>query len=62
MVAMFFDGSNIPTSVLCKIPQGTFIPTLVPIGQAVSEEKGFGKLLMMMTDNDDDNHDDDSKW
>ena len=38
-VAMFFDGSKIPTSVLCKIPKGTFIPSLVPIGQVVTEEK-----------------------
>ena len=46
--AMFFDGSKITTSVLCTIPQGTFIP----IGQVVSEKKSFEKLLTT-TDNDD---------
>ena len=49
-VAMFFDRLKIPTSVLCRIPQGTFIPSLVPIGQVESEEKSFEKLLMTMTD------------
>ena len=44
-VAMFFDGSQIPTSGLCTIPQGPFIPNLVPIGRVVSEEKSFEKLL-----------------
>ena len=39
--AMFFDGSKIPTTVLCTIPQGTFIPSSVPLGQVVSEEKIF---------------------
>ena len=33
--------------------QETFIPSLVPIGQVVSEEKTFEKLLMMMDNNDD---------
>ena len=33
MVAMYFDGLKIPTCVLCTIPQGTFIPSLVSIGQ-----------------------------
>ena len=47
MAAMFFDGSKIPTSVLRRIPQGTFIPSFVPIGQVVSEEKSF---------EDDDGH------
>ena len=42
---MFFDRSQNPTSVLCKIPQETFIPRLVPIGQVVSEEKSFEQLL-----------------
>ena len=41
MAAMYFDGSKIPTSVLCTIPQGTFKVSLVPIGQVVSEEKSF---------------------
>ena len=36
-------------NVLCRIPQGTFIPSLRPIGQVVSEEKSFEKLF-----NDDD--------
>ena len=35
MVAMFFDSPKFPTSVLCRIPQETFIPSLVPIGQVV---------------------------
>ena len=39
--AMFFDRSKIPTPVLCRIPQGTFIPSLVPINQVVSEENIF---------------------
>ena len=43
--AMFFDGSEIPTWVLCTIPQGTFIPSLVPISKVVSEENSFEKLL-----------------
>ena len=37
--AMFFDRSKILTTVLCLIPQQTFIPSLVPIGKVVSEEK-----------------------
>ena len=48
---MFFDGSKIPTTVLSRIPNGSFIQNLVPIGQAVSEEKSFEKLLLTM-DND----------
>ena len=40
-MAMFFDGSKIPTSVLCRIPQGILIRSLVPMGQIVSEEKIF---------------------
>ena len=39
--AMFFDGSKIPTLFLCRIPQGTFISSLVQIGRVVSEEKSF---------------------
>ena len=38
---IFFNGSKIPTSVLCRIPKGTFMPSFVPIGQVVSEEKLF---------------------
>ena len=49
LVAMFFNGSKIPTPVLCRIPQETFIPSLVPIGQVVSEEKSFEKLLTTIT-------------
>ena len=41
IAAMFFDESEIPTSVLCKIPQGTFIPSSVLISQVVSEGKSF---------------------
>ena len=50
-VAMLFDGSKIPTLILCRIPQGTFKLSLVQIGQVVSEEKSFEKLL---TTTDDD--------
>ena len=53
MVAMFFNGSKIPIPVLCRITQGTFILSSVPIGQVVSEEKSFEKLLTATTDNDD---------
>ena len=45
MAAMFSDRSKIPMTVLCRIPQGTFIPSLVTIGQVVSEKKSFEKLL-----------------
>ena len=48
---MFFDGQKIPTSVLCRIPQGTFIPSLVTMGKVVSE-KSFEKMSMA-TDDDD---------
>ena len=38
-VAMFFfHRSKIPTSVLCRITLGTFIPSLVQIGHIVSGE------------------------
>ena len=50
MAAMFFIESKIPTTVLCTIPQGTFILNLVPIGQVVSEEKSFEKLFMTTDD------------
>ena len=39
--AMFFDESKIPTSILCSIPQGAFIPIWFQFGQVVSEEKIF---------------------
>ena len=39
--AMSFKESKIPTPILCRIHQGTFIPSLVSIGQVVSEEKSF---------------------
>ena len=42
---MFFGGSKIPTSFLCRTPKGAFIPTLVLIGQEGSEKKSFEKLL-----------------
>ena len=38
---MIFDGSKIAKSVPFRIPQGTFIPSLVPIGPAVSEKTIF---------------------
>ena len=34
-----FDGSKIPTSVLCKIHQGTFTPSLTPIDHIMSKKK-----------------------
>ena len=48
--AMFFNGSKISTPVLCRIPQGTFIPSLFQIGQVVPKEKSFEKLLTMTDD------------
>ena len=53
MAAMFFDRSKIPTPVLCRISQETFKPSLVQIGQVVSEEKSFEKLLTTTTDDND---------
>ena len=50
MAAMFFDGPKIPTSVLCRIPHELFIPSLVPNGPVVSEDKKFEKLLTMTDD------------
>ena len=50
LTAMFFNESNIPTSILRRIPQGPLIPSLVPMGQVVSEEKSFEKLLTMDDD------------
>ena len=51
MAAIFFKGTKIPSLVLCRIPQGTFIPSWVSIGQVVSEEKSFEKNV-----NNDDRH------
>ena len=39
--AMFFDGSKISKSVLCRIPQGTLVSSLVSNDEVVSEEKIF---------------------
>ena len=52
--AMLFDGSKISTLILRSIPQGTSIPSLVPIGEVVSEEKGFENLLTTRTTTTDD--------
>ena len=41
MAAMFFNRSKMPKLVLFRIPQGTFLPSLVPSGQVVSEKKIF---------------------
>ena len=46
MAAMFFDESKIPTSILCRISQETFIPSLVLIGPVVSE-KGYLKEITL---------------
>ena len=43
MAAMFFDGTKIPTSVLCRIPHGIFTPSLVPIGQERNKIKNSKK-------------------
>ena len=51
-VAMFFKRSKIPTSVLCRIFQETFILSLVQIVQVVSEIKSFEKLLTTTTYDD----------
>ena len=40
-----FQRIKIPTSVLCRIPKETFIPSLVLIGQVESEEKSFQKIV-----------------
>ena len=45
MVTKFLDWLKIPISVLYWEPQGTFIPSLVPIGQVVSEEKSLEKIV-----------------
>ena len=52
MAVMFFDRSKIPKSVLCRIPQGTFIPSLIPIGQVVSEVKYFFNFISTTTTTD----------
>ena len=50
MSVVFFDESKIPTSLLCRIPQGTFIPSLVPISPVVSKEKNN---CIIVNDDDD---------
>ena len=50
--AMFLTDQKSPNSVLCRISQGTIIPSLVLIGQVMSEEKSFEKLLTTMTEDD----------
>ena len=50
--AMFFDGSNISTLMLCRISKGTFKLSLVAISQAVSEERSFEKMLTTTTDDE----------
>ena len=48
--AIFFEGWKLHTQFLLRIPQGRFIPTLVLIGQVVSEDKSFEKLLTKADD------------
>ena len=48
--AMLLNCLKIPTYPLCRIPQGTFMPSLVPISQVVSEGKRFKKLITTTTD------------
>ena len=50
---MFLDGHKIPSTVLCRIPQGTYILSLVPIGRVASEENSFEKLLTRMDAEED---------
>ena len=54
--AIFFNGTKIPISVLCRISQGKFILSLVQIGQVVSEKKSFEKLLTITMDDDNNVH------
>ena len=49
---MFFNKSKIPTSGLYRISQETFILSLIPVGQVLSEEKTSEKLLTKTMDND----------
>ena len=44
-----FDGSKITTSVLCRIPQGTFLPSLVSNWSSSVVVEDFWKIV-----NDDD--------
>ena len=48
---MFFNGLKIPTSVLCRLTLGTIVPSLVPIGNAVSDEKTFGRKILKESNN-----------
>ena len=44
MAAIFFEESKIPAPILRRISQRTFILSLVPIGQEVSEKKSFERV------------------
>ena len=55
--AMYFDRSKIPKPALCRIPYGTFITSLVLIGQVMSEKKSLKKNV-----NDDRQTVMDAKW
>ena len=45
MAAMFLTDQKSSHQLLCRIPQETFISSLVSIGQVVSEEKIFEKIV-----------------
>ena len=45
--AMFFNRSKISIAILCMIPQETFLRSLGPTDQVVSEEKSFEQLSTM---------------
>ena len=51
---MFFDGSKLPTLIICRIPQNPFKISFVLIGQVVSEENIFLEKLLTTDDDDDD--------
>ena len=50
-VAIFFNRSKIHTTVLYRIPHGILIPSFVPIGQVVLEERSLEKMLTTTDDN-----------
>ena len=52
----FSTDQKSPHQSYAGYPKKTFILSLLPFGQVVSEEKSLEKLLMMMTDDDDDGH------
>ena len=54
---MLFHRQKNSTPVL-ELPQGTFKPSLVPIGQVVLDEKSFEQLLTTMMTMDVDDVDD----